>query len=139
MSDKMSQLISRVLLFGIAGLGILSVIMIFSGSDAGIDLGLRLTYIAFGLAVVMALGFGIWSLVTHGKQSLPAIAGTGAFVLLAIIAYSISGSEVLPGWEVMGVTPTTSKLVGGGIITLYVLLAVTVGAILWSEVSRFFK
>ena len=53
------------------------------------------------------------------------------------IGFAMAGDMVMPTWE--GVTSTVSKRVGMGLNTFYIMLAIAVGAILFGEVSRFFK
>ncbi|MCB9182292.1 MAG: hypothetical protein H6591_00115 [Flavobacteriales bacterium] len=125
-----SNLIGRIAQWAIMGLGVLFTIMIFAGSDAGIDGGLWITYIALGIAAIATLGFSLQGLT---KKSL---IGLGAFLALFVVAYVLDGGTVRPGWNV---TESTSKWIGAGLILMYIALIGAICMILYGEITRMFK
>lgn len=125
-----SNLIGRVAQWAIMVLGVLFTIMIFAGSDAGIDGGLWITYIALGIAAIATLAFSLQGLT---KKSLIAL---GAFVVLIAVAYMLDGGTVQPGWNV---SESTSKWIGAGLILMYISLIGAVGMIIYGEITRMFK
>lgn len=125
-----SNLIGRIAQWAIMGLGVLFTIMIFAGSDAGIDGGLWITYIALGIAAIATLGFSLQGLT---KKSL---IGLGAFVALFVVAYVLDGGTVQPGWNV---TESTSKWIGAGLILMYIALIGAICMIIYGEITRMFK
>lgn len=125
-----SNLIGRVAQWAIMGLGVLFTIMIFAGSDVGIDGGLWITYIALGIAAIATLAFSLQGLT---KKSLIAL---GAFVVLIAVAYMLDGGTVQPGWNV---SESTSKWIGAGLILMYISLIGAVGMIIYGEITRMFK
>jgi NADH:ubiquinone oxidoreductase subunit 6 (subunit J) len=62
-------------------------------------------------------------------------------VILFFIAYSVSGNEVLPKFEAdpFNLTPQGSQVVGGMLITTYILSLVAIGSILVTEVTKAIK
>jgi hypothetical protein len=63
-----------------------------------------------------------------------------ALLAVFFIGYLISGSEVTALYAQHEITtPTSSKVVGGGIITVYLLAAIAIIGILYTEVSGIFK
>jgi hypothetical protein len=130
MNHKGSGLIARVAQYAVALLGILFFIMIYSGNDSGIDGGLYVTYVAFFLGAGMAL---VFSLVGLTKKSL---IGMGGFLVLLAISYALADGSVRPEW---GITESTSKWIGTGIIMFVIAMVGAVGAIVVGEVSRVFK
>jgi purine-cytosine permease-like protein len=130
MKHTASNSIGRIAQWALMGLGVLFTIMIFTGSELGIDGGLWVTYIAMAVATVAAIGFSFTGLT---KKSL---IGIGAFLGLLLIAYLISdGSDAAK----YGLTEGASKWVGAGLITMYVALFGAIGAIVYGEVTRLLK
>jgi|688.fasta_scaffold01186_4 preprotein translocase subunit Sec61beta len=129
MGHKTSPL-GRIAMWAIGLLGTLFVVMIFMGKDWGIDAGLYITYLAFGIATVATLGFSLTGLT---KQSM---IGIGAFVALLVIAYTISDGSVRPEWNI---SEGTSKWIGAGLILFYVSMLGAIGAILYGEITRMLK
>ncbi len=98
-------------------------------------------YFLFGLAVTITLVFSIVNIFTNpagAKKALISIVGLG--VLIAI-AYFLASDQPLdiPGYEGSGNNPTTLKLVGTGLITMYLLAALAFLSIIYAEISRIFK
>jgi hypothetical protein len=106
-----------------------------------IDTVLPLSYVLFGVAVLLAIGLGVVMSVLSNPSGM--IRSVIAFALLGvvfIISYSIAGDEVKPFYQEFGVTdPSTSKMIGGGLIMFYILLAIALVGIVFTEVSKFFK
>lgn len=123
-------MIGRIVMWTLAILGIIFTVMIFTGNETGIDGGLWITYLAFGLCALSVL---VFSLLGLSKKS---IISTGAFVGLVVLAYLLSDGSVQPGWNI---SETSSKWIGAGLIMMYVAMAGAVGAILFGEISRMLK
>ncbi len=112
-----------------AVLGIIFTVMIFSGSETGIDGGLWITYIAFGLSAATAV---IFSFTALSKKSL---IGIGGFLGLLVVAYVLADGSVQPGWNISeGISSF-----GTGLILFYVAMAGAIGAILYGEITRMLK
>ncbi|MBL7981633.1 MAG: hypothetical protein JNL52_07450 [Flavobacteriales bacterium] len=123
-------MIGRIAQWAVAVLGIIFTVMIFSGNETGIDGGLWITYIAFGLSAATAV---IFSFTALSKKSL---IGIGGFLGLLVAAYVLADGSVQPGWNI---SEGTSKWIGTGLIMLYVAMAGAVGAIIYGEITRLMK
>lgn len=130
MKHTSTNSIGRIAQWALMVLGVLFTIMIFTGSDLGIDGGLWVTYIAMGVATVAAIGFSITGLT---RKSL---IGIGAFVGLLLIAYLISDGSDAANY---GISEGASKWIGAGLITMYLALFGAIGAIVYGEVTRMLK
>ncbi|WKZ65381.1 MAG: hypothetical protein QY325_11470 [Flavobacteriales bacterium] len=130
MNHKGSGLLGRVAQWVLIALGVIFTLMIFSGSDTGIDGGLWVTYFAFGIAAVSTLAFSLMGL---NKKS---FMGMGAFVVVLVVAYLISDGGVRPEWNI---SEGASKWIGAGLILMYVALFGAIIAIVYGEVTRLFK
>lgn len=75
------------------------------------------------------------------KSLLKTALGIVGIVVLFFIAYSISSNEVLPKFEAapFNLTPGGSQLVGGMLITTYILAIVALGSIVLTEVTKAIK
>jgi len=135
MDHKSSVLIGNIALWGIAGLGTLFFLMIMFGQDSGIDGGLYLTYVAFGLGILLALASGVMSLL-HSASIKSMLMPLGAFIVLFGISYFLADGAVKPSW---GITESASKLIGAGLIMTSLAALIAVVAAIYGWVSSFFK
>ena len=116
------------------------------------DLGLILTYVLILAAIIACLISPILPIYHHlmnGETNqalkkvktilIPILLIGGVFGIAAIIA----SSEVLPHYinsQGVLISSGTSKIIGGSLITFYILSLIAFGAILYSEfISKFFK
>lgn len=125
-----SNLIGRIAQWAIMGLGVLFIIMIWTGSDAGISGGLWVTYIAFVIATLITLVFAAFGV---NRKSM---IGIGIFAVVMLIAYLIADGSTRPEWNI---TESTSKLIGAGIGMAVVGVVAAIGTILYGEVTRMLK
>lgn len=130
MKHQGTGLIGRIVQWALMGLGVLFTIMIFAGSEAGIDGGLWITYIAMGIATLTAIVFSVTGLTRKS------FIGIAAFAGLLLVAYLVSSGDDAARW---GISEGTSKLIGAGLITMYVALFGAIGIIVYGEVTRMFK
>ncbi|MFT4779351.1 MAG: magnesium-transporting ATPase (P-type) [Flavobacteriales bacterium] len=93
------------------------------------------------LCAAAAVIFGIIFFFSNIKKNMGMLVGITAFVVLALIStFVLADGSINDAWRVDGgVTTTESLLGGGGIMLSYLLGAIALGAIAWTEVSRFFK
>lgn len=130
MNHSGSGLIGRIVQYAVALLGIVFFIMIYTGNTAGIDGGLYVTYAAFILSAGIVV---VFSLLGLNKKSL---LGIGLFVVLVAVSYGLADGSVRPEW---GISESTSKWIGAGIIMLIIAMVGAVGAIIYGEVTRLLK
>ena len=112
-----------------------------SFEEVMVDMVLPLSYWLIGAAVLLALVFGVVvSIMSNPKGMVRSVI---AIVLLAIvfgIGYSIAGDEMKPFYPEFGVMDASdSKLIGGGLMTFYILFAVAAVGIVFTEISKAFK
>ncbi len=105
-----------------------------------VDTGIYLTYVLIGICIVGILGFSVANIAKNPGGAKSALIGIGALALVFIITYVMSdGSDATTVYADEGITETTSKRVGMGLGTFYVLTAGAILAILYVEVSRLFS
>lgn len=99
-------------------------------------------YILTGIAVVASLIFPVFQMITNPKNAKKSLLGVLALVVVVILAYVFSSAETLnfsgTDMEKFNV-PSLLKKVDTGIITTYILVAVAIIAMIYSETSKLFK
>lgn len=98
-----------------------------------IDIGLYAGYILIILCALAALIIPLIQSLGDPKSLVKSLIGLAALVVIFLVSYALAGSEA------PGVTATTSKLVGAGIITMYVLFGAALVGIVYTELSKLIK
>ena len=105
-----------------------------------VETGIYLTYVLIGVCVVGILGFSVMNIAKNPGGAKSALVGIGALALIFIITYvSSDGTDAATVFAEEGITEATSKRVGMGLGTFYVLTAVAILSIVYVEVSRLFS
>lgn len=104
-----------------------------------LDFGLYLLYVLLAVAFLGAVVFGLVNLVRNTTSMKRTLVPVAAVVVIFVIAYAISGSEVSTGNAALGVTPGLSKLIGAGLIMFYITLFLAILALIYSEISKAIK
>jgi hypothetical protein len=100
--------------------------------DFGLYLFYALLFIAVAAAVIFPLFYAIKQPAALGKSAI----GAGVLVVLFVIAYAMSGSDVNIKAAAAGISESASKLIGAGLIMFYITLALAVLALIYSEISK---
>lgn len=105
------------------------------------DILLYGSYLLVILGAVVAILMPLIKSLDNPKSLLKSAIGIVGIVVLFFIAYSISGSEVLPKFEAspFNLTPEKSQVVGGMLITTYFLTLLALGSIVLTEVTKAIK
>ncbi|PCI96222.1 MAG: hypothetical protein COB15_11235 [Flavobacteriales bacterium] len=128
-----------IILISLLGLSALLTILFFAGV---VSEGLLITwcYILLGIAVVVTLGFSVLGMAQNPKNAKNALIGVAALVLICVVAYFMSSNEVHSNMDGdILADPGTSQLAEGGLIAFYILAAVAIGSIVFTEISKGFK
>lgn len=128
------------LLYGLMGISALMGVLYYTGA-VGEDGILYWMYILIFLLLAATLGVIIWGITRNPKESLRSLIYVGAAIVIAIIAYSISGNEFTPQQleKMNNATAFTSKWVGAGLYILYLLIIIALGSFVYTFVSRITK
>ena len=102
--------------------------------------GLYAAYALVGIALLAAVLMPLIQAFGNPRALLGALIGVVAIAVLFFIGYSLAGSEILPVYVKNNVTSeVTSKMIGGSIITVYILVIVALVGIVVSEVTKIFN
>lgn len=132
--------LSSYLLYALMTLSVL--IIVLYGFDS-IEEGTMLvwTYILFAIASISAILFPIAYFIANPKKAKNALIGIGAFVVIGLLSYLLADSTIptFIGSETFNITESLSKNIGTGLWATYLLAGLTLGAILYSEIIKYFK
>jgi len=105
------------------------------------DIELYVGYALVGLATVLAILLPLIKSLDDPKSLMKTGLAIVGVVVLFFICYSISSNEVLPKFEgaPFFLTPQMSQIVGGSLITTYVLAVIALGSIVVTEITKGLK
>jgi NADH:ubiquinone oxidoreductase subunit 6 (subunit J) len=105
------------------------------------DILLYGSYLLVLIGAIVAIFMPLIKSLDNPKSLLKTGAGIVGIVVLFFIAYSISSNEVLPKFEAepFSLTPAGSQLVGGMLITTYILAIIALVSIVFTELTKAIK
>lgn len=111
------------------------VVAALTSVDAGLYIGYALFFVAVVSAILLPL---LNSVKSPGALKKPVIA---ILVMLALFAvsYALTGSDLTAEQAAKGVTESTSKLVGAGLTMFYLISALAVLGLIYSEINKALK
>lgn len=107
-----------------------------------LDLVDVILYFGYGMVLVaalLALGFPIWIASQNPKSLIGTGIGLGSILVLFLVAWLISGSEVYASYVEFGVDESLSKFIGGMLNLVYILSGLAILGIIYSEISKALK
>jgi hypothetical protein len=104
-----------------------------------IDIGIYISYVLLFLAVVAMVVLPLMNAIKAPGDMAKSGMGVGALLVLFIIAYLISGSEVTMAQQAAGVTESGSKLIGAGLTMFYFVFVIAIVSMIYSEISKALK
>jgi len=96
-------------------------------------------YAVFLVAVGSAIIFPLINAIKSPANLLKSLAGVGVLVVVFVIAYTLSGSEVAIKAAASGVDANSSKLIGAGLIMFYIVLVLSIAGVIFSEINKALK
>lgn len=146
MESRALKIVLNVLRIGLVALGALISVLIISessviGSESEtVGYALQLAYFSIILCGGAAILFTVYHFLANFKRSIGSLIGLIIFGVILGISYSSASNKVLPGWEDLAyATPQVSQLVGGGMVAIYLFLALAVLTVIFSEVHRLIR
>jgi Zn-dependent protease with chaperone function len=145
--------ISSIILYIIMGISVILSILFFAGGyvpgtkgtniaePVNTDYLLIWNVILLVLALVLALGFTLISLLMNPKRALRSLIVLSGVGVLIFISYQFSSGELLKLVNYNGPDniPSTLKFVDTGLFLTYFLIIVAFGAIIYNEISTALK
>jgi len=99
-------------------------------------------YGAYLLVIVAALGAIVLPLInalSNPKSLLKSVLGVVIIGVIYLIGWGVSGDEVTAKYIEFDITSTSSQVIGGVLITTYLLMGIAVISIIYSEISKIIR
>jgi NADH:ubiquinone oxidoreductase subunit 6 (subunit J) len=105
------------------------------------DIMLYATYLLAVVGTILSIVMPLLKSLDNPKGLMKSAIGVFGLVALFFICYSLSGNEVLPKFEgaPFNLTPGMSQLIGGMLVTTYILTIVTIVSIVVTELTKAVK
>ncbi len=103
------------------------------------EFGLYLAYILFAIGLLAAIVLPLIKAFDQPKQLMRAGVGLGGLLVVFLISWAIAGNEVTTMYTTKDVGAGLSKLVGGVLTMMYLLMGIAFVAIIYTEISKSFK
>ena len=104
-----------------------------------IDIGIYISYAFLLIAIASSVLMPLLHAIKHPQGLVKSLVGVGGIVVLFIVAYSLSGSELSAKAVALGVDESGSKLIGAGLTLFYLIFAIALVGIVYSEISKALK
>ena len=98
-----------------------------------IDLGLIAGYVLVGLCALAAVVMPLIQSLSDPKSLVKSGIGVGALLVIFLITYAMADGNS------EGTTSGTSKMVGAGLLTMYVFVFLALAGIVYTEISKLIK
>ncbi len=98
-----------------------------------VDLGLITGYILVGLCAVAAIVMPLIQSLSDPKSLAKSGVGVGVLLVIFLITYAMADGSA------EGTTSGTSKMVGAGLLTMYVFVFIALAGIIYTEISKILK
>jgi hypothetical protein len=99
-------------------------------------------YGSYLLVIVAALGAIVLPLINalnNPKSLLKSALGIVVIGVVYLVSWAISGDEVTAKYIKFDITSTSSQVIGGVLITTYLLMGIAVISIIYSEIAKIIK
>jgi len=103
------------------------------------EFGLYISYLLFGIALLAAIILPLIKAFDEPKQLVRAGIGVGGLLVVFLISWAIAGNEVTTMYTEKDVGEGLSKLVGGVLTMMYLLMGIAVVAIVYTEIHKSVK
>lgn len=101
--------------------------------------GLYFAYVIFAIALISVIVLPLIKSLQAPKDLIRSGAGLLLLVVIFLVAYSLSGDEVTLATASYGITPAKSKMIGAGLITLYIISFAAIAGLIFSSINRAIK
>jgi hypothetical protein len=99
-------------------------------------------YGAYLLVIVAALGAIVLPLINslgEPKKLLKSVLGVVVIGVIYLIGWGVAGDEVNAKYIAFDITSTSSKVIGGVLITTYILMGIAMVSIVYSEIAKIIR
>lgn len=139
MSDKLSKIIQWVLI-ALLALSAVFGLLFYTNTAGYTNLILYWGYALIAMTVVITLMSALLNIFSSSRKAVKFLIAIALVVVIAVLAFAISGNEyTVPQLAKLNITETTSRMVGAGLIIMYLLGGIAILSIIYATVSNIFK
>lgn len=110
-----------------------------SATETWVNIGLYISYIMLFCSIILIVAWPIVHALKNPQELKKTGMAVASLVVLFLISYIISGSEVSQACEKFNLDSGDSKMVGGGLIMMYLLFIISIAGILFTEINTAIK
>ena len=103
------------------------------------EFGLYISYALFAVGVLLAVVMPLIKSLDEPKKLVKAGIGVAGLLVVFLISWAIAGNEVSTMYTTKGVGVGLSKLVGGVLTMMYLLMGIAIVAIVYTEITKAVK
>jgi hypothetical protein len=104
-----------------------------------IDFGLYTGYVLLIVAIATAIIFPLIYAIKTPGVFVKSLIGVGSLVVVFGISYLLSGAKITPDQAALGVTESSSRLIGAGLTMFYLALVIAFVGLVFSEINKALK
>lgn len=104
-----------------------------------LDFGLYALYVLLFIAVAAAIIFPLINSLSSPASLIRSAIGVGVILVLFGLAYALSDSVITRSALAAGLSEPSVRLIGAGLIMLYIVFILAVLALIYSEISKALK
>jgi hypothetical protein len=104
-----------------------------------IDIGLYVGYLLFFVAIGTTVVWPLLHAAKTPKAFVRSLIAFGAMLVVFVISFALSGSAVSQNQVALGITETSSKMIGAGLTMFYFALLAAIIGIIYSEFHKAIK
>lgn len=108
-------------------------------SSSFFDIILYIGYFLVAVAIIAAIVLPLIKSLSNPRSLIAVGGGILALAVIFLIGYALADSEVMPYYARYSLDGGGGKLIGGAIITMYILLGLALLSIAVTEVSKIFR
>ena len=103
------------------------------------DIALYIGYFLIAVAIIAAVVLPLIKAAGNPRSLITIGAGILGLGVIFLIGYALAGNEVLPFYARYEIDSSGSKVIGGALITMYMLIILALLGIAVTEVSKLFR
>jgi len=139
MSEKLSKIIQWVL-YVLLGFTTILGILFYTNTEGNTNLLINWGYFLLLLAIVTTLVVSLIGLLQNPKSAIKLLIILVGMAVIFFVAYSLSKNTFSQAFlDKQEVTVTTVRIVGAGLLVLYLFGLSAIGVIIYSTISKIFK
>jgi hypothetical protein len=104
-----------------------------------VDIMLYGAYLLVIVATLGAIVLPLISALSNPKSLLKSVLGIAVIGVVYLIGWAVSGDEVTAKYIQFDISSTSSRVIGGVLITTYLLMGIAVISIVYSEIAKIIK